>query len=458
MRLVTTRLLGTLALILGLCAAACLTSCALPNRIRAAPSRDAARLGQTVDPQALRADLDKFVDLYSAVIAGAMGTIAAQTQERQAREYAFLVRARQIPRARAALLDEDPREALVRIWGQVIYNRYWYDRGNFGRIFHEFVPMLDEASTTLDEAILELALRHFPPDVVSETRDCLQNTVRSLTPGSDLTPSTEIISVARTSSGNPLSILLFPLRPFEGVSDASESIAQLVQVAQSALRFAKEVPLMARWQAEMLLFEMDSMETMTVMREESSRLSNHIEALGRTADALPQRIREESQILLNSADAAAARVSQTLVETQRASEQINAALVQAERVSESLLTTSTAVTTTMESTRGLIVDLERYRAPRPEDTTGTPPLDLTELSRVAESLTRAASEIRALLAEVGQPLTPKSGVNQTLERASLELNGLLNGLLWRGAVLIGLAFVAALAFHAITRATRQAAA
>lgn len=447
----TSRFWATLGLIIALCAAALVIGCGTPSRGARTSSRFAAGLGQGPDPQALRADLAKFVDLYSAVVAGAMGEIAAQTQDRRVREYAFLVRARQVPRARAALLDEDPREAFVRVWAQVAYNRYWSGRGSYGRVFHEFAPMLEEASATLDEAMNDLALRHFPEEAVLETRERLESAIRTLPPGSDLSPSTEIIAAARSAEGNPLSILLVPLRPLTGVNDAADSIAALAQVAQSALQFVKELPLMLRWQAEMLLFEFDDMETMVALREESGRLSVQLASLNATANELPQRVREETEILLNTADAATQRLGQALVETRRATEEINTALVQAERVSDSLRSTSQAVTSTMDATRGVLGDLEKLRAVQGERSADAEPLDLAEVTRLAQSLERAVSEARALLADVGRPLAPDSGVHQTMDRASVELRDLLNAMLWRGAALIGLAFLAALAYHAITR-------
>lgn len=450
----TTRFWVTFGLIVGVCAATFLTGCGVANRGMRASSRYAVGLGQGTDPEALRADLANFVDLYSAVIAGAMGEVAAQTRDRQAREYAFLVRARQIPRVRAALLDDDPREAFIRIWAQVAYNRYWSVRGNWGLVFHEFAPMLEQAAVTLEEAMLQLALRHFPEEAVVETRERLESRIQALPPGSDLAPPSEIIAVAGTSSANPFSILLVPLRPLSGVNDAADSIAQLAQVGQSSLQFLKELPLMMRWQAEMLLFEMDDMETMVTLREESMRLSTQLGALSVVAEELPGRIRAETEILLQTADASTARLGQTLDAAQRVTEQINSALVQAEHVSESLLATSQAVTGTMDTTRGVLGDLERLRAPAGENGQ-TQRLDLVEINRVAESLERAASEARALLAEVGRPLGPESGVNQAIDRTSIEMRGLLNGLLWRGAALIGLAFLAALAFHAITRPRRH---
>lgn len=449
---------ASLGLVVCVCAALGAASCSSTSVSRRSPSRQAAGLVQGTDPQALRADLANFVDLYSAVIAGAMGEIAAETQDRRAREYAFLVRGRLIPRARAALLDEDPREALVNIWAQVVYIRYWMARGSYALVFPDFAPMLEEATATLDQAIVELALRHFPEEAVLETRECLETTVRSLTPGSDLNPRTEIAAAARTSDGNPLAILFVPLRPLAEVGDAAESIARMSQVVQSSLQFVKELPLMMRWQAEMLLFELDDMETMVALREESRRLSVQLASLNETASQAPQRIREETEILLRSTDAAAARLDRTLIESQRVAEQVNAALVQAERVSDSLASTSASVGSTMEATRGLMGDIERLRTPRPGASGESSSFDLSELARLAESLERAASETRALLADAGKPLAPDSGVNRTIDRASLELNGLLNGLLWRGAALIGMAFVAALAFHAITRVRRPASA
>ena len=87
-------------------------------------------------------------------------------------------------------------------------------------------------------------------------------------------------------------LLLVPLKPLSGVSDTAESIAQLAVVAQSATQVAKEMPQMIRWQTEMLLLELDDMDTTTTLRNElAQRVADEFGQVADAADELPTRRR-----------------------------------------------------------------------------------------------------------------------------------------------------------------------
>ena len=410
------------------------------------------------DPLALRVDLSDFGDYYSAMIAGTCSQIAASTKDRRIRELALLYKIRSIPRMRAMLIGSDPREALLRAWVVIAQANYQLTQGSMKTSFGDEQAYAQETMARLEEAIVELAYRHFPHEAVNSTRAEIDEFAATTPLGADLTP-TDDIQILEAKNPGPLSILLVPLKPLSGVSDTAESLAQLAVVAQSATQVVKELPQTIRWQTEMLLLELDDMDTTTTLRNEIVRLGDQFEELSKTTDELPQRVREELEALLDKEGNANEQLAATLRDARAVTDGLNEAMAGAERASESVRATSVAAAQTADAWRATADAttraLDAVKALQGEGGGEGESVSFEQVAALAEQVRSAVEEARQLLVEVREPAPTDSAVRTLMDdaftRTNSEMTTMLNGLLWRGIVLIGVAFVAALALRFVPK-------
>lgn len=410
------------------------------------------------DPLALREDLSNFGDYYSAMMAGTCSQIAADTKDRRIRELALLYKIRTIPRMRALLIGQDPREALLRAWVVVAQTRYQVTKGSMKTVFGAEQVYAQDTAQKLEDAIVELAYRHFPREAVDSTRAEIDEFAESTPLGAEMM-ATDDIELLEAKNPGPLGILLVPLKPLSGVSDTAESLAQLAVVAQSATQVAKEMPQVIRWQTEALLLELDDMDTTQTVRKELTRLGDSFDELSKSADALPTKLRQELEAFLEKSQKSNDQLAASLREARAVTDGLNEAMAGAQRVSESVRETSATASKTAEAWQATADSatktLDAIRSLQGEGAGEGKGMSLEELSALAEQVQTAVEAARQLLTDMRQPAPPDAGVqrfmNDAIDRTSAEMRGVLNGFLWRGIVLIGVGFGAAAALRFVPK-------
>lgn len=221
-------------------------------------------------------------------------------------------------------------------------------------------------------------------------------------------------------------VLRLPMKPFElgeGVGETAHSIQNVAVVADRAADIVDDLPEQARLQAELLLLDLDRVESLNSVIADLGRVTNSIEAFQKTAATLPEDVRKQVTVVLDQIDTKQVELQKTLDHAKgllteandvvhgakQTIEEVNTAVVQAKVTAESLqpvLTDLTAAgeawTVTANAVTKFIEIVDPPEDPNapPEPAPATPPAGsgsaIVDLGDSSVKLTAAATQLRGL--------------------------------------------------------------
>jgi hypothetical protein len=198
---------------------------------------------------------------------------------------------------------------------------------------------------------------------------------------------------------------LVGLDPMSGLDPAVREVTRTRLFAERALFAAQRMPLLLRWQTELLTDQVLQQEQITNALTSADRLSRAAESVSQTAAQLPKDVAEERKAIL---DALAGQEGQL----RGLSAQIGQTLASGERMSTSINTTLTTFTALMK--------LFGVGAPptTPPDT-NSPPFNILDYAKTADAVGKMAQQLDVLLKDA-------SGTVQApaLDKRIADLNAL----------------------------------
>lgn len=382
-----------------------------------------------VDPERLGADLRRlmvdFQDRYIAL----MGTIAAQTDDRTIREITLQSRIAAVDAVSAILTEPDARVAFVYAWALVIEGRRSLTEGRARDDYGDRQALVVALIEELEADIEELGKAHFGDEVIASAAPEMEELARRVT-GPDRIFDRAIYAEVRARKSAGLGdLLLAPVTSLYGVATTPEAINNIARVVDGLVNQIDLMPQRMRWETEMLLFEVESLETVAQARANLDRVTTSVENMTETVNQLPDRIEKlqpELRATLAQGEKTAAQVREA---THNAHQALETANELTPRIHETVLACQRALT----DVRLVLGD---YRELKDRRDPNLPPLDLQALvdraHAVVEQTSATAVEIRQVLAELDQSLGPDSGVTQT----SLRLRELIDMVVWRVIILL----------------------
>ena len=197
-------------------------------------------------------------------------------------------------------------------------------------------------------------------------------------------------------------IPLSPFRALQGVDQGAQAIREFNETAQEISRIVSSMPLLIRWNLELLAFELGQQGDIASGLENFDSLARSAESLSQTAQALPESLRE----LLAEAD----RTGQSLGP-----------------LSQSLERTAAAVAAAGNAWGGLVAELSK---PPADPSKPSRPFDIREWEQTAVQVSSAAAELRTLLDSLeefagsdvlGSPLAELAARAESVEASSRSL-------------------------------------
>lgn len=360
-------------------------------------------------------DLQIFANEFSAEVAGTAGEIAAATRDRRVREASLLWRIRTIPVAEAAVLIPDPRQALVAMWLLCAEQRQYLVEGRGRTIFGEHQHLAAAAVEALEDRILDVARRYYSDEQVNEALEQVELFAEQ-SPVVAIFELYDPLSIDQVEEVNAIgSLLSIPLVPFQAVENIGSTAQEIYRVSLTALAFTRmieKLPERIRWQAELMMLEFESGDTLTELRRSMAEASSSMASFSRTAEALPVSLRQEFETALESLDAQQAALGQTVERAAVAAADVRAAtdnvqtlagvwndrLGETRELVQETTDTAMALQQSAGAVRKLIESIDQMmigaRENRRED---APPFDVTEYARAAEEIGKASAELNALL-------------------------------------------------------------
>ncbi len=303
----------------------------------------------------------------------------------------------------------DPSLATLDIWCTTLQWKEFFATGAGKDHFGPDQQVAIEASKQIADAFDDAIRTSTPEDAYLAAKAAVESFAREhpMT-GLHRMPFRISESTQIKLSFNWLKEIAMPWQLSEGVVEMADAVSE---VAAAADRFSVSVgvlPMVTRWQVELLLLELDENKSMVDIRKSMTGVSEGIQAIARSTDTLPEDLRKEISITLDQVDEMQDGLRETLdtardtvAETRNAIVELNHGIDKAQGTINDIGATTQYLAKAGEAWKpaleqfSLVVkqlDGDPTKPPRKPDT-------LIKLMRTAEGLAVSAVELKELFRE-----------------------------------------------------------
>ena len=435
----------TLLILLGLCN---LLGCKSIQQMWGGGSREDKTEDETeaTDPVQLQQELNLFASTALADIAGTGSEIASATENRRIREQTLRWKIDAAEKLTESIAQPDARRSFLALWLMLAREHHSLKDGHKSDHFGDHQKMAVNLLERQLQQIEKLGERHFTPEMIDAAKDDIRKLASESmdAPGSASSTISGLLSVP----GDIGRLLLIPLTPFQGISDTPTAISQLAVSADSFSTMTGNLPRRLRWEMELLLLEMESLESVTDFRDGLQRSVRTFERLSTWVENLPEEFRQEVREVIAALERNQPELHATLVEAHQAAAELNEGLDKAvatagevSQVAAELSATAAAWQETAVAVRQLLAEWRDYQESVPPSQPDEKKTTVADYLALAEETNETLTQARGLLQDVRQA----DQNQQTISRLSVEATKLMNALMTRLALLIGLVLVAVVA-------------
>jgi hypothetical protein len=398
----------------------------LPGMRRAEPG---------ITEEELRQSLASFSARFASVVGNAGGLIRDETSDPLIQRRVLLWEIQLVPLVQEAAFLPDPQEAFVAVNGVVVMQRRYLTEGDGANVFGPQQPLAVEAARQLEDEFYEIARLFLSEEEVAKLREDVETySAGRVISGRDFTVANMQRQTREVRESGRLDwIINVPMSPFRALEGVGSGAAAIHDFNDTALRFSRIVealPQQMRWQTALLLYDVESRETLA---RTLAALDSFAESAGRLA-AVAESLPADLEGLLGGSQGLLAEANQTLATAQRLVEPLRATAEQVNQAGASW---------------GAI--LERDGEPDPD----ARPFDIREVESTARGIGEAAVELRGLTEELGALLespgvdTTLVGVTSAVSSAESGGRSVVDHAAWRGLQLLLAAFVLLLAYRLV---------
>jgi hypothetical protein len=436
--------------------------------------RFASPAGPQVSKEDLRAALDEFEDFFDATINQACSDLDERLPGPDARRNTLLWRVRMMPACRAALRREDPIKAFIEEWTLSLRMTQFFEEGEGRTMFGEHQAIAVSAAKEIENDIERVGRLFLSEERLTKAREDARTFARTHPIRGQFVGAVIRMNAASAETPSGLAALLHvPLAPFtamQGIDHTAAAIRSFTSVADRFTDIVEEFPESTRWQMELMLLEMERGGVVKAGLTSFEQFSDSTASLSRTAEGLPQEVETRASRLLDQIDAKQAglqttvsQVDEAVANVDRALQRVEAASISLDGTAKSVAEAGRAWEATAVAVGATIRDVsggpsEKTSAPEaatpasapvgpPSEPAQTPSGDpLKDYRDTADALTTTATELRMLAVEIRGLLRPP-GVGELVDRTATQTREVTDHLSWRGAELVLLVFVLALAYR-----------
>jgi hypothetical protein len=250
--------------------------------------------------------------------------------------------------------------------------------------------------------------------------------------------ATQVAQATPADRAKPSSVFsLLALDPLSGLDPATREIAQTRLLAERALYVAQKMPMLLRWEVELLSLHATEVPAVAQMVTNATRFTASVERLARSAEELPGQISAEREEILRAIEAQERTLTPLVNE-------VRASLVEGAQMSTSL---NTAITT-------FDALMKRFGVgePKPARSPGThaEAFRIQDYGQTAGQVEAMARQLTELLDALDQALGPtnlsrlSAHVGPVVLQAQRGGKELVDYAFWKGLLFVALVFVGAL--------------
>jgi hypothetical protein len=366
---------------------------------------------------------------FAGAVATAADDISDATTNRRIRRYALIWRLRMIPVAQRAAFQEDPRAGYLAMLLVVTSQQQYFQTGDGRDLFGPQQSIAVDVATRLKEQVTDIGDRFLSQqDLARVVAQVDQLAQQFPIQGREFSMQRAISGAVQLQQSDifttVLSIPLAPFRALEGVDSGAQAIREFNVTARRFTDVAAGLPEQIRGELELLLYDIEDRDTIVEGLAAFQSVAKSADRASLTFEELPEELRTNLQAVIDGSNASVTRIAAAI-------DQLRALAAPLDETSKNLRDASLAW-------REVIGSWEQRNA---EPDTG-PPFDVRDWGNAAGQIGTAAVELRGLAVDAGE-LKPSEALTAALDRS-------VDRIFWRGAALIGLLFVALVAYRLIS--------
>ena len=404
---------------------------------------------ERITKEELRDKLDAYQDNFEASVRRACDLLVDAEDSRRFKRLTLIWQMRVLPMSRDAVDQDNPIAGLVDMWVLAVRMRLYLTEGDGKELFAPHQEIAIEAAEMSEKEIAQLAPLILAPERLEVTRDRIFGVAREHPFRGEFTGS-QVHTAMETREDDVLrGVLAIPLTPFRwlgGVDEGAQAIKGFTVVAARLTDVVQGLATDARLQIQLLLLEMEDLESIKRALASLEKVSDSSERLATVAEKLPEDFRRELVAAMDEIDARQAQIQSTLKEARELARQIDQTGRSATDAGEAWAGTARAIEEMVASFRTPVAVTQpsasdspmadrlavrgSAEAPKPvaspEVTSDQPAIyDVNDYRRTAEALTESAKELQALLAD-RRGLAGSGAATAKIEEISGEWRKLLD--------------------------------
>lgn len=437
------------------------------------------------DPERMSLDVLRLVDESTADGVGIATAISRQTKDPAVRERMLRAKLSLVTAAEMIVRAPDPRKAFILAWVLNEQRRQYFLIQAEEAGPAEWVDEAAEFGRREEERILAVGRRHFGEDWIARmapevtsyaaTHPVTEHLIarQSLRP-----PDAGKSSSSRSVIDEIVAVPFSPFSGLQGVGDTPEAVRGFTLVAADFGETVHRLPTRLRWEAQLLLFEIESLESVRRSVESVERATVALESFSRSAESLPRALREEADALIASATEAQEPLRATLAKAEETSaslegtiEALKGTIDEAKPLAASVTDAGEAWRKAAESVSATLLAYERIAGaggeaqdreaggaedgPRegPEDGPEEGPDALERMADLAREFRYASEDLRLLLADLDEGKLDEAlartgaSVDGSVDHASARFGALATGVALRAVCVLAAGFALLLAYR-----------
>ena len=350
----------------------------------------------------------------------------------------------------------DPRVALIDLWVLAHQMRAYFASDNGREVFGTRTPLAVEACDNMIGEAESVARTIIHPESLEKATKTVAEFATAHPMGESFSRESPRAYSIRKGSGDPMGDVfdtaLMPLRAIGGMDETALAIHHAATVVTDAVQVARMLPERIHWQTQLLVYDLEDLQTTSETREAMSKLSNSSESLAKTAQELPQVLQQQVAKTLAEIDERQSNLQTTLREARQTLETGDKTIVDAHAAMDGLTTASVALEGTLREFRGMIADFQpKEGAPPSESKEPARPFDINEYTRAAESVAKAAAELNAAIVSARQIASPPAGEPAPLEAVGANIRSIANHVALLVVATAAAVLVLVLAYRVVVR-------
>ena len=400
---------------------------------------------------------------FTFIIENASDKIVEQADERKIKRNAVIWKVRTIEKLKQTLFEDDPYNIIIDQWTLVVQTKQFFQTDAGKKMFGRWQPIALAAYDEIQLHIHNSAKRFFPAKQIPQIHRQLEEWAKR-NPIKDALAITDVRPEIVVEPGKKPLIDLNPLlklsgKPFltlTGLSKTERDLTQVKLLLAKAAVIAEFLPRQIRWETELMLYDVESRETVEVALAEFQKVSNAFKKLTDTVDGLPEEFRKTLDDTFKQIDKRQGDLQETITQARELTKDTNITidksketLESAEKVAVAFERLTTSVTEAGKAWEATGKAFGELGSDDPPDGTKSEPFKIEDYTRAAESFKGAATEIRALTQELNTLIRDDS-LSTTVAVTKQGGIELIDHIWWRALQLVVVICVLAVVYRIFT--------